>query len=112
MQTVSNAWKTAHRGLLVPESFVEVKMVVTDPAAFANAQATSNGEEAFSNVAEVVRDIEKDPQKYATLEKNIWILDGSVSLLPEASKRGKNGYIGTAICNDIGVYKEGESTSI
>ncbi len=104
MQTVSSEWKTAHKGLLVPESFVEVKMVVTDPAAFASAQATSNGEEAFSNVAEVVRDIEKDPQKYATLEKNIWILDGSVSLLPEASKRGKNGYIGTAICDENGVY--------
>lgn len=100
MQNVSQAWKDAQEQLLVPESYVEVILTVSDPEAMADAQAEVNGEMEFSNAAEIVQAIEKTPQKYATMEKNIWILDGSCTLLPNEPPYGHNGYIGNALSGE------------
>lgn len=104
MQNVSQAWKDAHEQLLVPESFVEVILTVSDPDAMADAKAASNGEEAFSDVTEIVEEIEKEPKKYATLEKNIWTLDGSLVLLEDEPPYGHNGYIGDLLSGDDGTF--------
>ena len=78
MQTVSQAWIAAQQQTLVPESFVEVSLTVGDPDAQAEAAVTSNGELYFSDAAAVTGSAEQSPEKYATLEQNIWSLDGAL----------------------------------
>lgn len=104
MQTVSNEWKAAHQELLVPESYVELVLTVSDPEAVAGAEAISNGEEHFSNASETIKEIEKEPQKFSTLEKNIWVLDGTCTVLPDTAPYGHNGYIGAALSNSQRYY--------
>lgn len=45
--------------------------------------------------------------KWATLEPNRLILDGSVSFIPEKNAR-QIGWMGTALCDDTGVFTEAE----
>lgn len=104
MQQVSNEWKSAHEQLLVPESYVELRLTVSDPDALADASASSNGEEAFSNAPSIVKDTEKSPTRFATLEKNIWALDGSFSILPDTPEPEKEGYIGPVLSGDDGTF--------
>lgn len=99
MQEVSSAWKDAQQQTLVPESYVEIILNVGDPDAQENAEATSNGEENFSNVSSVVSQIDNNPVMYATLEENIWGLNNAFSILPDKAPYGENGYVGNALCN-------------
>lgn len=105
MQTVSQDWKNAQEQTLVPESYVEVILNVGDPDSQADAQSTSNGETDFSDAASLVEEAEKNPIRYATLERNIWVLDGSFLLLPDSPPYGENGYIGSALSGDDGNYQ-------
>ena len=84
MQTVSQDWKDAQEQTLVPESYVEVILNVGDPASQADASSESNGEMDFSDAASLVDETEKNPARYAMLERNIWLLDGSFLLLPDS----------------------------
>lgn len=104
MQTVSQEWKDAQEQTLVPESYVEVILNVGDPDAQADAQSASNGEEVFSEAESLVSETGKSPLRYATLERNIWLLDGSFEILPNNPPYGENGYIGNSICDDDGEF--------
>lgn len=112
MQTVSQAWKDAQRQTLVPESFVEIILNVGDPESQADATPSDNGHVPFSNVGQVADETEKSPLKYATLETNIWGLDGSMVILPDAPPYGNNGYIGDAICGADGTYTTNPTITI
>ena len=104
MQSVSQVWKTAQEQTLVPESFVEVSLNIGDPESQADAQSESNGEMPFSDAATLVQEEEKDPVRYATLERNIWLLDGTFQILPDSAPYGDNGYIGNVLSGDDGSY--------
>lgn len=105
MQQVSQAWKDAQEQTLVPESYVEVVLNVGDPDSQADASSTSNGEMDFSNVDTLVDELEKNPIRYATLERNIWLLDGSFLILPDQPPYGDNGYIGVELSDDSCEYE-------
>ena len=105
MQSVSQVWKNAQEQTLVPESCVEVILNVGDPASQADASSESNGEMDFSDAASLVDETEKNPARYAMLERNIWLLDGSFLLLPDSPPYGENGYIGSALSGDDGSYQ-------
>lgn len=99
MQNVSQAWKDNQDGQLVSESFVELSLKLTDPAAYEDATAEHNGSVYFSNEADyVVSEVDKNIVPHATLERNLWVLDGSRVILP-TSNYGENGYIGDVICD-------------
>lgn len=104
MQDVSQAWINAQQQTLVPESFVEVTLTVGDPAAAADATAESNGEMPFSDAAAIVGPVEQEPLKYATFEENMWLMDGSFSLLPASPPYGANGYISTVLSGADGSF--------
>lgn len=104
MQQVSQAWKLAQRDTLVPESFVEVKLSVTDPEAEADAKAADNGHFYISDTASIVEELTNSPIKYATSERNLWVLDGSCVLLPDQGPYGRNGYVGSWLCGADGVF--------
>ncbi len=103
MQTVSQEWKDNQQQHFVSEAFAEVKLTIADPDAMADASTTVDSEEPFSHAAELVSELLREPVKYATLEHNIWNLDGSCVILPD-SDYGEQGYIGTELCGEDGVF--------
>lgn len=80
IEAVSENWKNEQRKTLVPESFVEISIKVTDPDALDDAKASSNGEEYFSTTDEITRD-NVEPVKYAMCEPGLWILDGTYHIV-------------------------------
>ena len=79
MIPVSNVWKSAQNEMLLPEMFVEITYEITEPGLQEEAVATGSNPEDFSNVAQVVSRVDKNSEKYATLDYGCWGLDGSFS---------------------------------
>ena len=77
MIPVSNAWKAAQNETLLPEMFVEISYEITEPGLQEEAVATGSNPEDFSNVDQVVSRVDKNSEKYATLDYGCWGLDGS-----------------------------------
>lgn len=98
MQNVSNEWKNTHKQTLLPESFVEITLSLTDPDAYADASAKDNGSVHFANTAQTVSEVDKTVSPYTTLEQNLWVLDGSREVLP-TSGYGDCGYISSVMSN-------------
>ena len=112
MQTVSREWKDNQKGVLVSESFVELSLKLTDPDAYEDASAEHNGSAYFSDDADyVVSEVDKNVDPHATLEKNLWVLDGSREILP-ASDYGENGYIGDVICGASRTFSKNPIISV
>jgi hypothetical protein len=103
MQTVSEKWKENHTKTLLPESFVEITFSLTDPDAFEDSSASDNGSVNFSNTAQIVNEVDKNIVSYATLEQNLWLLDGSKKVLP-TSNYGDCGYISNVLCDAQGAF--------
>lgn len=87
MQKVSDAWKQAQSEMLVPEQFIEIEYSVTDPDVQGDGAASSNGDTDFATT-EGILNKPIDSPLYATLEHNIWGLDGSMSLLADGDNTG------------------------
>ena len=100
MQEVSKAWKDQQKETLVPESYVEITLNVGDPDAQADAASESNGEMPFSDASSLVKEDEKAPVLYETLERNIWVLNGTRKVMPDSAPYGSNGYVGNALSGD------------
>lgn len=93
MQKVSQKWKDEQTELLAPESYVEVVLTFADPDAYKDASADDGGDNiTISNTEQIVSVVDKDIVPYATLERNLWVLDGSREIIP-TSNRGDCGYI-------------------
>lgn len=94
MISVSDSWKKAHKGVLLPESFLEISVGFSDPEARDLVTAVSDNDAVFSNLGNVVGDIDTpSPANYATLEHNLWILDGSRNIMPDAGPYRSPGYV-------------------
>lgn len=112
MQKVSQEWKDNQKELLTSESFVELSLKLTDPDAYEDATAEDNGSVYFSDDADyVVSEVDKKIDPHATLERNLWVLDGSRKVLP-SNDYGENGYIGEAISNDNRTFSKNPLISI
>lgn len=96
MIAVSNAWKELQKRPFLPESFVEITYRITDPGAQSLASESNNGALFYSDHESIVDTDSKSFQKYATLENNIWALDGSFSILPNEAPYGDTGYVADA----------------
>lgn len=103
MQTVSQAWKNAHKQTLLNESFVEVSLDIADPDAVADTSAEANGSVYISNTPEIVSEVDSPTIPYCTLEQNIWLLNGTRKHIPE-SDYADGGYIGDAISNEECIF--------
>ena len=112
MQTVSQKWKDNQNELLTSESFVEISLKLTDPDAYEDATAVHNGSAYFSDEADyVVSEVDKNILPHATLERNLWVLDGSRKILPD-SNYGENGYIGDVICGSSRTFSKNPIISL
>ena len=92
MITVSEAWKDIQQRFLLPETHIEIDCGVTDDEAQSVAEATGTDETAFSNAPGIVDGL-TDVAKYATLEHNLWALDGTHTILPDTGSYSNAGYV-------------------
>ena len=103
MQKVSQKWKDNQNELLAPESYVEISWTLTDPDAYEDASADDDGAIYISNTEQIVSEVDKEIIPYATLEQNLWVLDGSRVIIP-TSNYGDCGYISDDICDKNGKF--------
>ena len=93
MIAVSDNWKAIQNEAFLPESFVEVTYWITEAGAQGLASESNNGAMFYSDHNEIVSTENKEFQKYATLENNLWSLDGSFDILPDKDPYGDTGYV-------------------
>ena len=96
MVKVSETWKAIQKETILPESFVEVTYWITEPNAQSFANESNNGVSHYSDHEAIVDTSTKQFRKYATLENNIWVLDGSFDTLPDVAPYGDTGYVADA----------------
>lgn len=102
MNTVSQGWKDAHDELLLPETFIKLTFGVTEPGLALEATTTATNEETFSEAKNTTNTLDKEPEKYATLEHNIWGLDGTFSYFDETPV--DPGYTTTLLSGADGIF--------
>ena len=105
MITVSDRWKEIQKGQLVPLSEIEIEYNVSDPDAQASAYSTATNEESFSSAANIVNPAMATEPKYALLERNLWVLDGSFRAVPTYVESA-SGFVSRNISNEDGTFTE------
>ena len=103
MIAVSDAWKDIHKGLLLPLSEIEIEYNVTEPGVQADATASGAPEEPYSSAERTTDELLTDEPKYALLEHNQWLLDGSYVPFP-ADPPDANGFISSNLSNADGTF--------
>lgn len=105
MQEVSTRWDEiqAERVITAP-SILELEIVVTDPDAQADASTSANGETAYSHADKLTDGLTKAENRFATLEQNFWLLDGTFDFLQGTEPYDDDGYIGSALCGADGTF--------
>lgn len=79
MINVSSAWKSKFNQTLLPEMFVEINYHVTEPGLQESAIPSAENPEDFSDVAQVLSLVDKNPEPYSNLDYGAWGLDGTFS---------------------------------
>lgn len=102
MIATSDKWREAQLGTLVPEAFVEITYEVTEPGLQDSASTSNNGVTSYSTHQTIVDLRNRARQAYATLERNLWTLDGGHDVLPNVYDTG---YVSSVICNGNGVFE-------
>lgn len=105
MQEVSQAWLDNQNQTIVSESYVEVSIDIADPDAIVDASSAANGEEYISDATTLVNNLDKHVVPYATLEQNLWLLDGSRRMIPETDPY-EDGYVGNVFCDSDGYFTD------
>lgn len=91
MISVSESWKDIQQRFLLPETYVEVDCTITDADVQNSATIQGENEAVFSNTVSTLYDTSKTV-KYATNELNLWALDGSLVITPDAPPYADTGY--------------------
>lgn len=94
MIAASEAWKDIHQRFLLSEGHIDIRYTVPETDAQENASVSGANEVFFSNVGEIL-DTQNTliSRKYATNELNLWALDGTCNILPNAAPYADVGYI-------------------
>lgn len=103
MQTVSQAWKEAHKQTLLNESDIEIALDIADPDALEGVLPSDNGAAYISDTPEVTSEVDTPTISYGTLEQNIWVLNDTRKSIPESNYKD-GGYIGDVLSNAEGVF--------
>lgn len=86
MLNVSSAWQNASREQFRYQAYLYASLKVVPPGIREGASVESEHTSTLSNIAVLNDDIVQSPTKYATLEPNRWVLDGTFKLLDEDTK--------------------------
>lgn len=94
MIAVSDAWKAMHQRFLLPETFVEISCAITEVGVQEEATASGEIQEIISDISGVTGTSgEETVKRYATLEPNLWLLDGSRNVVPTEGPYANAGYV-------------------
>lgn len=105
MQKVSTKWdENQKERIITTPSFLELSIEVTDPEAQGAASSASNGETEFSHAEQLVNGLEKTENRYATLERNLWMLNGTFDILEDTGPYVDDGYISDTLSGDDGTF--------
>lgn len=92
MIQASQAWLAAHEQNILPETFVEISYGVVDEEAQRLISVSAGDEESFSSAGNIA--VSNVSQKYyATLEHNLWTLDGTRNVFDPSVGRNNVGYV-------------------
>ena len=105
MIAVSEAWKAAQKEMLVPLSEIEIEYNITEPGVQADASASATLEETFSAAENTVIELLTEEPKYALLEHNQWLLDGSYTPLPLVIPDA-TGFVSRNLSGEDGTFTE------
>ncbi len=105
MIAVSDRWKEIQKGQLLPLSEIEIEYNITEPGVQADGSATGTPEEPFSAAENVLVEVLANEPKYAMLEHNQWLLDGTHLPLP-AVVPDAHGFISSNLSNADGTFTE------
>ena len=92
MINVSNAWKDVQQRFLLPESHIEIDCTITEAGIQDALTIAGSNEALITNTQSALYDTTKT-NKYATNELNLWALDGSRTIAPDAAPFAESGYI-------------------
>lgn len=94
MIEASEAWKAKHRQTLLPETFVEISCALTEVGVQESAVPSATNVEIYSDLDAVlgISNTQFSP-RYATLETNLWCLDGTMNILPDEGEYQNAGYV-------------------
>src|SRR5690606_3935033 len=98
VQSVSADWKENQQKTLVNESFIEIQLGLTDPEAVESAVPIATDLAPFAHLDQVVSREVRNITPYATLERNLWVLDGSKKILPTTNFVDTS-YVGNVLSN-------------
>ncbi len=101
---VSDKWKTAQSDIIVPEAFVRISYDVTEPGLQELAAITNNGAVGYADSSDVVDTTDNAFPRYATLEHQLWKLDGTNAILPDAAPYGDTGFVSSFIGDQNGSF--------
>lgn len=79
MISVSDRWKELNKQTLLPEMFVELTYNITEPGLQEEARISVTNPESYSDVDQVLQDVDKNSESYSTLDYGAWGLDGNYS---------------------------------
>jgi len=107
MQAVTEKWIKNQGQPLTSEGFVEIVYMVNDPDAVAGAKGTQPNEISPMPTGlnpPLVDETEHTVVPYATLEQDLWLLDGSRATVPSGGGYGYSGYISHYLCGADGSF--------
>lgn len=94
MIEVSDAWLAAHKQTILPETFLEITFDVTDDGVSELVNVIAENEASFSNSSAIAGSVGTPADAgYATLEPNLWVLDGSKNIIPDEAPYNTPGYV-------------------
>ena len=89
----SDKWLAQYNNTLVPETFIQITYHASDDAAQTDAIASSGSQTVFSNAASITNLDASVSGNYATGETNLWVLDGSLDIVPNSEPYQECGYV-------------------
>ena len=101
MIQTSEKWRIAQSGVIVPEAFIEIAYKVTDPDLQKSATASGDGAATYSDYGRIVEPTISEQSRYATLEHNMWALDGGTVFLDDDSDTG---YVSEEVSLEDGLF--------
>jgi hypothetical protein len=109
MQQTTAKWKENQRQPLTSEGFVEVLYTINDPNATARAEGIHQHRLSTMPPGQnppLVDETEHTVIPYATLEQNLWLLNGSRVTVPSDGNYGYSGFISKHLCNASGSFTD------
>jgi hypothetical protein len=106
MHPTSVAWRNNQAQQMTTEGFVELSYYFTDPNLQVGEVRSNNELTPISQSDEVINQHSRPVTRFATLEHNFWLLDGSLVTIPQTfpANRQFGGFISRVICNNSGVF--------